>query len=130
MSFMISTSLDAKICQKKPDNSYLISGNSYETDGNIIRKLNELWKKYNQNSVAHAKGGIMEWHYTTGENAGKKIVTGTKTYNSQDFDDFYSEGRITEDKFIKWRADTSKALDENNDYNLIEKNLVDNPHKA
>ena len=129
MSFMVSTTLDAKVCQKKPDNCYMISGNTYETDGDIIRKLNSLGKKYNQNSVAHAKGGIMEWHYTTGEDEGKKIVTGTQTYNADDFDDFYSEGRITGDKFVKWSADTSKALDENNDFELIRENLVDNPHK-
>ena len=129
MSFLVSTTLDAKVCQKKPDNSYLISGNVYETDGEIIKKLNKLGEKYNQNSVAHSKGGIMEWHYTTGENKEKRIVTGTKTYDAEDFDDFYSEGRITENKFIKWSADTSKALDEKNNFELIEDNLVDNPYK-
>jgi hypothetical protein len=124
MSFMVSTTLDAKVCQKKPDNCYMISGNVYETDENIIKKLNNLGKKYNQNSVAHSKGGIMEWHFTTGENEGGKIVTGTETYDAKDFDMFYSEGRITEDSYIKWSADVSKALDDNGD--IIKENIVEN----
>lgn len=125
-SFMITHDLKGKVSQKKKDNSYLVSGNQYSNEDGIIEKLNNLGKKYNQDSVAHGKNGIMEWHYTTGENAGKRIVTGIEIQNSIDDDDFFSETRISNDCFTKWKATTENALDDN--FDLRKENLINNPY--
>ena len=111
-SFMISHNLNSKTAQKEKDNTYLVSGNVYSNTDDIITKINELGTKYNQDSVAHGKDGKMEWHYTTGENAGKRIKgLGTELLNNAD--DFYSEARIGDGDYTKWACDMSPAFEDN-----------------
>lgn len=129
-SFLISHSIDTKVLQKHKDNTFLVTGNVYSNTENIIEKLNHIGKLCNQDSVTHSKGGVMEWHYTTGENAKnrKRIVTGgsTVTISANSPDEFFSEGRVSDELYTKWKANTENALDE--EFNLRTENLIDNPY--
>ena len=128
-SFLISHTLNAKIAEKKPSNTLLVSGNKYRNDKNIISKLNQLGKKYNQDSVAHCKNGVMQWHFTTGELKRKRIVTGIETtFDAKDLKSLgaYSEGRLSPNEYTVWSARTDNALDE--DFNLKKENAIDNPY--
>lgn len=129
-SFLISHTIDAKISQKHKDNSFLVTGNVYSNTEGIIEKLNNLGKLCNQDSVTHSRGGIMEWHYTTGEKGKnrKRIVTGNGTIAipADSGDKHFSEGRVSDQAYTKWKANTENALDEN--FDLKTKNLIDNPY--
>lgn len=119
-SFLISHNVDSKIAQKQKDNTLLVSGNNYQNNNKIIEKLNQLGKKYNQDSVAHSKNGKMEWHYTTGEKAGKRVRgLGTQMLNSAD--NYYSQARVGNNDFTMWSCDMSPAWQNPNA-------LEDNPY--
>ena len=118
-SFLISHTLDAKVGQKNRDNSFLVNRNKYDSH-KMIEKLNQLGAKYNQDSVAHGRKGKMEWHYTTGENAGKR-VRGLNTTFMKGAKDFYSEARVGDKDYTMWSCDMSPAWEDENA-------LVDNPY--
>lgn len=119
-SFLISHTMKAKVGQKKHDNSYFVKRNEYGNPS-MIKKLNNLGKKYNQDSVAHGSKGRMEWHFTTGENAGLR-VKGRETEFKNGAEDFYSEARIGDSDYTMWACDMSPAWEDK------EKNYVDNPY--
>ena len=62
----------------------------------------------------------MEWHYTTGENAGKR-VRGLNTTFMKGAKDFYSEARVGDKDYTMWSCDMSPAWEDENA-------LVDNPY--
>ena len=76
-------------------------GISYNTDANIIKELNRIGADCNQDSVTHSQGGIMEWHYTTGENIGNRIVCGksTKVIKPDNKTKYFSMGRISQSSY-------------------------------
>ena len=120
-SFLISHTLKSKVSQKVKDDTFLIprnvndgkdkndEGNVYINDNDIITKLNKLGAKYHQDSVSHAKNGRMEWHYTTGEDAGYRDV-GKDTKFIQGTPAEYSEARIGEDEYTVWSCDMSNTF--------------------
>lgn len=118
-SFLISHTLEAKVGQKNRDNSFFVKRNKYDAK-DMVKKLNALGTKYNQDSVAHGRAGKMEWHYTTGEKKGKR-VKGLDTQFLKGAKDFYSEARVGDDHYTKWSCDMSPAWED-------ESALVDNPY--
>ena len=108
-SFLISHTLDAKVGQKNRDNSFLINRNKYD-NRNIIEELDKLGEKYNQDSVAHGRKGLMEWHFTTGKHAGKSGI-GTGTSFMRRVKDFYSEARIGDSDYTMWSCNMSRLFD-------------------
>ena len=108
-SFMISHNLKAKTTQNQEDNSFFVSGETRENNDNIIKELNRLGRKYNQNSVAHGNNGIMEWHFTTGSDAGTKSI-GQGTNLLDDSSGNYSEARLDESDFTLWSCDMDNTF--------------------
>lgn len=122
-SFMISHTLKAK-CENE-DNSILVERKPDRDD--VIKKLNALGKKYNQESVAHVKKGQMEWHFVTGEYEGKKGVgepDGTKIIKA---DNLFSEARLDDEEYTKWSCNMNNLFDEEG--NIVVEKLIDNPIK-
>ena len=129
-TFLISHDLNGKVTQKQKDNCLLVfrNGLTYETNENIIKRLNTIGAICNQDSVSHSQGGIMEFHYTTGDAAGDRIVCGKKTdIISPDVkSEYFSKGRVSEDSYTMWTGDVSNAFDKNG--NLIKEHLILNPY--
>lgn len=74
----------------------------------------------------------MEWHYTTGENIGNRIVCGksTEVIKPDNKAKYFSMGRISQSSYTMWNADTSNAYKRNKDgkYRFKEENLKPNPY--
>lgn len=133
-TFLITHDLSGKVLQRDKDNTFLVlrNGVSYETDADIIKELNRIGADCNQDSVTHSQGGIMEWHYTTGENAGDRIVCGPKTdiIKPDSNEEYFSKGRISKGSYTMWSADTSNAYEDMGDGNFRfkQENLKSNPY--
>ena len=126
-SFLISHSLEAKVGQKNRDNSFLINRNKYDNN-KMIEALNKLGEKYNQDSVSHCRKGVMEWHYTTGDFAGK-TGRGSGTDFVKGAKDFYSEARVGDKDFTMWTCDMSRLFNNKGKIKVEElEELEDNPY--
>lgn len=64
-------------------------------------KMNELGKKYNQDSVIHTEGGKNRLHYTTGENEGKHHK-GSGHVMVPEAEDNFSEANTSDGKKMKF----------------------------
>lgn len=125
-SFLISHDIRTKAEEK--DGNKMIMVHDYGSHGNIIKELNRLGEKYNQDSVAHSKNGIMEWHYTTGLRKGNRCIGEETNFVDASQNNFYSEARIGKQNYTKWSANMNRCLpDENGNYH--EDNFQDNPYK-
>ena len=72
----------------------------------------------------------MKWLYTTGKKGKntKRIVTGNGTVAIpvESKNEFFSLGRVPDEAYTKWKANTENVLDEN--FDLRTENLIDNPY--
>lgn len=125
ISFLVSHSLRSSaesIDKSKGVPTLMVGGNEYSGDRErVIRELNKLGEKYNQDSVGHVKKGNMEWHYTTGENKGKrtpglKITERGPSYDEDGNVEYFSEAKLRPDEYTKWNC------------KLDFDNLIDNPY--
>lgn len=122
-SFLISHDYDTKGSQKPNDNtSLMVMGGS----GDLVKKLNKLGQKYNQDSVAHSNKGKMEWHYTTGQRKGKRCQ-GDTTVFMDGATNYYSQARISSNDYTKWAANMNRCLPGMDEYS--QDNFQDNPYK-
>ncbi len=108
-SFLISHTLEAKAAERLPSNAFMVSGSgSLKSRDELIRALNALGTKYNQDSVSHVKDGIMEWHYTTDytknqTHRGKRVVgVSTSSVRIEDRPEYYSEARFGDESYTMW----------------------------
>ena len=122
-SFMISHTLKAK-CENE-DNSILVEREPNRDD--VIKALNKLGKKYNQESVAHVKKGQMEWHFVTGEHEGKKGVGKPNGTSITKKKNLFSEARLGDEDCTKWSCNMKPILDKEG--NVLAEKLIDNPLK-
>lgn len=127
VSFLITHDLDAKASEKEAEKPSLMI-NNYNGHADIIKKLNKLGEKYNQDSVAHSKNGRMEWHYTTGKRKGKRCAGEGTDFVPISQDDSYSEARIGKRSYTKWVANMDRCLEDNKGH-VDENNFIENPYK-
>lgn len=125
VSFLIAHDLDSKASQKQDDNKFMV--HDYGKHGDIVRQLNKLGEKYNQDSVAHSKNGTMELHYTTGKNKGKRCSGEGTKFVSPTEEDSFTEARIGQTSYTKWAANMDRCFPGCKGFN--ENNFVDNPYK-
>lgn len=125
-SFLISHDWETKGAEKPNENISMMVMNDYGDSDDLVKQLNKLGQKYNQDSVAHSDKGKMEWHYTTGERKGKRCQ-GESTEFNEYATNYFSQARVTSDTFTKWAANMDRCLPWTDDYS--QDNFQDNPYK-
>jgi 8-oxo-dGTP pyrophosphatase MutT (NUDIX family) len=85
----------------KVKDKYGVEGDSFMVYHGDEDHLNELGKKYNQESVIHAKEGKNKLHYTSGESEGKHHK-GEGHQEVPDADDYYSHVKTSDGKDKKF----------------------------